>query len=147
MNQYRNATSMDLVALIVRITLAIVFIYHGYGKVFAGGHEHIAAMMAEKGAPLAALLGWMAGLAEFVGGVLIVVGLLARLWALGLMVVMIVAIGTVHWANGFSIQNGGFEYCLTLLLISFSIVVSGSGWYSVDHIVFTRWPRKTAAPQ
>ena len=139
----RKVIRVDLVPLIVRITLGIVFIYHGYGKIFAGGHEHITALMADKGAPLPWLLGWMAGLTEFGGGILILAGFLSRVWALGLVILMLVAIGTVHWANGFSIQNHGYEYCLTLLLISFSILIAGPGRYSLDHIIFSDFIHKT----
>lgn len=145
MAQQSKPRAMDLVGLIVRITLAVVFIYHGYGKVFAGGHGHIAALMAEKGAPLPELLGWLAAVAEFGGGILIAVGLLARIWALGLVVVMAVAIGAVHGSHGFDIRNQGYEYCFVLLLMSLSILIAGPGWYSIDHFICGRCRRKAPA--
>ena len=54
-------------------------------------------------------MGWLAAVAEFGGGILVAVGLLARIWALGLVVVMAVAIGVVHGAHGFDIRKERFE--------------------------------------
>jgi putative oxidoreductase len=133
--------AMSIIPLIIRISLAVVFIYHGYGKVFEGGHKGIAELMASKQAPLPELLGWMAGLTEFGGGILILLGLLSRFWALGLAIVMVVAIITVHGPNGFDIRKNGYEYCLTLLLMNLAIFLGGPGRYSLDQIFFGR-PRK-----
>ena len=129
---------LDLVPLLVRIALAVVFIYHGYGKVFQGGHEGIAQLMASKGAPLPEVLGWLAGLTEFGGGILIGVGLLSRVWALGLVVVMIVAVATVHAPNGFDLRNQGYEYNFTLGLCALAILIGGPGAFSLDRLIRSR---------
>lgn len=141
---YRN---LDIVPLIIRIGLGVVFIYHGYGKVFSGGHEGIAQLMAAKGAPFPPLLGWLAGLTEFFGGMLVLVGLLSRFWALGLGFVMVVAILTVHGPNGFDIRQSGYEYCFTLLLMSLSIFLGGPGAFSVDKLLFGRTRRRSGRPE
>ncbi|KPK73262.1 MAG: hypothetical protein AMJ79_15245 [Phycisphaerae bacterium SM23_30] len=140
MEQARFLRNVDLVPLVVRIALAIVFIYHGYPKIFSGGHAQIAQLMADQGAPSPELLGWLAGGAEFFGGILILPGVLSRLWALGLVVVMAVAIATVHWANGFDLRNEGYgyEYCLTLLLAALAILLGGPGRISLDTILFAK---------
>lgn len=133
---------IEIVPLIIRISLGIVFIYHGYGKVFDGGHEGIAQLMVLKEAPFPQLLGWMAALTEFGGGILILIGLLSRLWALGLAIVMVVAIITVHGPKGFDIRASGYEYCLTLLLMNLAIFLGGPGVFSLDHLLFGRPGKK-----
>ncbi|MFC1782536.1 DoxX family protein [Planctomycetota bacterium] len=144
-----NVRNVDLGPLVIRIALAVVFIYHGYPKIFAGGHADIAQLMLDQGAPKPELLGWVAGSAEFFGGILIFIGLLSRLWALGLVGVMSVAIYTVHWANGFDLQNEGFgyEYCLVLLLAALAILLGGPGRISLDRCIIAKIkpekPKKT----
>ncbi|MBN1844361.1 MAG: DoxX family protein [Sedimentisphaerales bacterium] len=145
MTRPQTIRNVDLVPLFVRITLAVIFIYHGYGKVFQGGHEGIAQLMAAKAAPLPGLLGWLAGLTELAGGLLIGIGLLSRLWALGLGAVMAVAILTVHGSNGFDIRNQGYEYCLTLLLLALAILLGGPGGFSLDTLIKSR--RRTSHPR
>jgi len=139
MSEQNKIHMVDLVPLLVRITLAAVFIYHGYGKVFDGGHTGIAGMMAAKGAPFPEVLGWMAAIAEFGGGIFMLLGLLSRIWALGLVILMSVAIATVHGQHGFDLRSDtgpGFEYCFTLLMMALSILVGGAGAISLDRKLF-----------
>lgn len=135
----KSIQSVDLVPLFVRIALAVVFVYHGYGKVFEGGHSFVAGMMADQGAPYPEILGWMAALTEFGGGILLLVGFLSRVWALGLVILMSVAIYTVHGPNGFDLRNEvgpGFEYCFALGMMALSILLGGAGAISLDRLLF-----------
>ena len=73
------------------------------------------------------------------------VGVLTRLAALGLIVVMLVAIATVHGRNGFflnmSLQPGkghGIEFNLALLEMALAVLVGGGGAVSVDRMIL-RW--------
>ena len=136
MTKERDITVTDIVPLLVRIALAVVFMYHGYGKVFAGGHADIAEMMAGKGAPAPELLGWLAGLTEFFGGAFIGLGVLSRLWGLGLATVMAVAIATEHGKNGFDLRDGGYEYCFVLLMMATAILLGGAGAISIDRLIW-----------
>jgi putative oxidoreductase len=136
---------ISLGPLTIRIALAVIFIYHGYSKVFAGGHAQIAELMASQGAPYPQLLGWLAGCTEFFGGCLLLIGLLSRIWALGLMILMAIAIATVHGANGFDVHNSGYEYCLALLLAAASIFLGGPGSISLDHLIFRKRPENISS--
>jgi len=111
---------------------------------FQGGHSHIAELMAAQGAPGPEVLGWLAGITEFFGGSMLLIGFLSRLWALGLMILMVVAIATVHAPNGFDIRNSGYEYCLTLLLGAMGLFLSGAGKVSLDYLIFPRRRLKSA---
>ena len=78
------------------------------------------------------LMALAAGSAEFFGGVALIVGLLVRPAAAILAVTMLVAIITVHLANGFFMSNKGYEFALALLAISVALVFEGAGKLSVD---------------
>jgi putative oxidoreductase len=76
--------------------------------------------------------------AEFLGSLGLAVGLLTRVAAFGIACVMLVAIITGHWANGFFMnwygnQKGeGFEYHLLVLGIAITLMIVGAGVWSVD---------------
>ena len=122
----------------IRLGLGVVFILHGAQKVFGWwGGPGLSAFMENQGRP--APLGlkpvwlWMgaAALAELIGGLLVLVGLVTRLGAFLIMSVMLVAIFGVHWSKGF-FQPGGYEYAFTLLLMCVSLLISGGGRFSLD---------------
>ena len=76
-----------------------------------------------------------AGLAiigEFMGGLGLVLGLFARIAATATTCVMLAAIAYAHIGHGLFASNGGWEYPLTLLLVSLTFVVRGGGPYSLD---------------
>jgi putative oxidoreductase len=73
----------------------------------------------------------LAAMAE-TGGLLFALGLVTPLAALGLASVMVVAVGTVHWKNGFWNTNGGFEFNLALWTAAVAVTATGPGRFSVD---------------
>jgi putative oxidoreductase len=46
--------------------------------------------------------------------------------------VMVVAIGSVHWRNGFWVSNGGYEYNLVLWTVAAAVAATGPGRFSID---------------
>jgi len=70
------------------------------------------------------------------GVVLLTLGLFTRLISIPLMVVMVVAITTVHLSHGFSAGNNGFEIPLYYLLFLALFASLGAGKFSLDHILF-----------
>jgi len=80
------------------------------------------------------LLAVAAGLAETVGGLLLIIGLFTRVAASSLVVVMLVAIGFVHLDAGM-FDKGGYEFQLLLLVGVVSLLIQGSGKYSLDEII------------
>jgi len=74
---------------------------------------------------------------EFFGGIGLVIGLLTRLIALGLVVDMLGAIAFVHFANGFFLPKG-YEFVLMLMVASLVLVVGGPGRLSVDNMIANR---------
>ena len=81
-------------------------------------------MFRKLGFPAAAALAVLAALAE-TGGLLFAIGLLTPLAALGIAIVMLNAIGSVHWKNGFWNSAGGFEFPLVMLAAAIAVAATG----------------------
>jgi putative oxidoreductase len=76
---------------------------------------------------------WMgaAAFSELIGGILVLLGLLTRVGAFFVAIVMLVAIVGVHWGAFFA-NNKGFEYPLALLGMALALVIAGGGQSSLD---------------
>jgi len=130
--------------LVVRLALAVVFFAHGSQKVLGsfGGHGLAATikMFQGMGVPPAATV--LAAFIEFLGGCALVVGLLARPAAVGIIVVMLVAIRKVHGRHGFFLNLGvpgkgpGFEYNFVLIGMALAILIGGAGVLSIDRAIW-----------
>lgn len=134
--------------LIVRVVLGVIFFAHGAQKVFGwfGGHGLKATVNNfHERLKIPPPLGYLASFTECFGGLAVFVGLLARPAALGLMVVMLVAIAKVHWQHGFfinfALQPGkghGFEFNLALIGLALAVLIGGAGAVSADRLI-NRW--------
>ena len=95
-------------------------------------------------------LAFLAIAAEFFGGIGLILGLLARVAALGIAVNMTVAVALVHSAFGFFMNwNGtqkgeGFEYHVLVLAMTVFLMVKGAGAFSLDHAIATSATRGSA---
>jgi len=136
------STPNDFTYTIVRLALGVVFFAHGAQKMLGwfGGYGFHGTMgfftqMMHIPAPLA----FLAICAEFFGGLGLIVGLLGRVAALGILCNMLVAVFTVHihygfFANWSGQQKGeGFEYHLLAGALLLVTIIKGSGAFSVDH--------------
>jgi putative oxidoreductase len=88
------------------------------------------------GIPFPTLNAYMAATTEITGVVLLTLGLLIRLISIPLIVVMIVAIVTVHLPHGFSAGNNGFEIPLYYMVMLFALLAHGPGRFSLDRVIF-----------
>lgn len=120
----------------LRIVAGITFAAHGSQKLFGwfGGHglAGVGQWMESIGLAPGYLMAVMAGSAEFFGGLALILGLLARPAAAVLAVTMLVAIVTVHLANGFFMSNNGYEFALALMAASVAVLFEGAGKLSLD---------------
>ncbi|MFC5695144.1 DoxX family protein [Pseudomonas sp. GCM10022186] len=130
------ATNAGYGITLLRIIAGLTFMAHGSQKLFGmfGGYglAGTGQWMESIGLAPGYLMALMAGSAEFFGGLALVIGLLVRPAAAALVVAMVVAVFSVHWANGFFIQANGFEYAMTLALISATLLIEGAGKFSLD---------------
>ena len=147
---------MDLVDLIfgtygswshlcVRLGLGIVFFAHGAQKVFGwfggpGLKGTIGYMNTALGVPRPAAA--LAALIEFLSGCGMLAGFLARPAALGIVVVMLVAIVKVHGQHGFFLnlsntpgKGHGYEFNLVLIAMALAILIGGAGAFSIDRLI------------
>jgi putative oxidoreductase len=135
-------TRNDAALAAIRIALGVVMFAHGSQKMLGwfGGSGFSGTMgMFENYMHIPAPLAFLAIVAEFFGGIGLLLGLLGRVAALGITVNMVVAVLKVHLPNGFFMnwtgqQKGeGFEYHLLVLAITTAVMVYGSGAWSIDY--------------
>jgi putative oxidoreductase len=139
MRLFRPATpgQIDLGLTVLRAIAGIVFAAHGAQKLFVFGFDGVAGGFAQMGVPMAGLIGPAVALVEFFGGLALIAGLLTRLAAFGLSVVMLGAIFIAHLSAGFFLPNG-YEFALTLLGIAATLTITGAGRWSVDALIAVR---------
>jgi len=100
--------------------------------------DGIASWFASMGIPFPTLNAYMSASTEALGVILLTLGLFTRLISVPLMIVMVVAITTVHLAHGFSAGDNGFEIPLYYMLFLFIFASHGAGKFSVDYFMFER---------
>jgi putative oxidoreductase len=100
--------------------------------------DAVAQWFGSMGIPLPTLNAYMAATTEIVGVVLVTLGLFIRLISIPMMVIMVVAIMTVHLAHGFSAGDNGFEIPLYYMLFLFIFATHGAGKFSVDYFLFEK---------
>jgi putative oxidoreductase len=147
----------DLGLLLLRCMVGALFVIHGYPKIFGGpgkaeklhpkvrqhlGQGFDAAMergsianfrgnVERTGVPLPGVMAWVAALAEFGGGILLILGWLTRPVAFLMSGNMVVAVTRVHWKNGL-VGQGGYEFALAMLGALLALVLAGPGAISID---------------
>ena len=122
-----------LALLLLRLGLGIIFIFHGYPKLFTQA-QHWAEMFAKMGFP--AYFAYISGVIEFFGGVLLMLGLFTRIASLLLAIEMAVALVKVHGivSNPMAVEN--YQFPLALTVGAFALAALGAGLLSLDHAIF-----------
>lgn len=120
--------------LIMRIACAMPFLYHGSAILFGAfggpGPQNFAAFMHQP-----VVVGYLVGLAQFAGGLAILLGALLRIGTVCVMIVMLGAISLVHLPHGYDIGRGGMEFALTEFLLSAGLLFAGPGKYSLASLL------------
>jgi putative oxidoreductase len=121
----------DASLLFIRLILA-----YGFYEPMMGKWSDIGAVAKwfgeDLGLPFPLLNAYMAASTEALGVALLTLGLGVRFTSLPLMVVMLVAISTVHLSNGFSAGENGFEIPLYYMLMLFVLATHGGGKYGIN---------------
>lgn len=134
MSRWLN-TFQPWAAFLLRLTLGAAMVYHGYGKVIPAhglqgsplaALQHFSHTVAAMGVP--PWLGYVSALTEFIGGVLLVLGLLTRFAAFMIAINMAVALLLVDRHKGYA----GSEYALALFVIALMLLCYGAGAAALD---------------
>ena len=133
----RKNLSLDLGLALLRAALGIVFIAHGWQKFFVIGHAALTGFFSAI-VPFPEVNAVIVPTVELVGGILLLAGAATRIVSVLLAFTMVVAMATVHFANGFFMATNGYEFVLTLLLASAALALTGAGWFSLDRVINTR---------
>jgi putative oxidoreductase len=134
-------TNNDFTLTVLRLVLGVVFLAHGSQKVLGwfGGMTFGTTMnMFTQQLHIPAPLAFLAIMAEFAGGIGLIVGFLGRIAAFGIICNMLVAIFMFHGKIGFFMnwfgnqQGEGYEYHLLAIALALAILVKGCGALSID---------------
>jgi putative oxidoreductase len=130
MRQFSALFWNNVSLLVLRLILAVVFIPHGWGK-WDRGLSTTAQWLDQKGYPLSSLMAILLITFEALGPLFMIPGLFTRLVALGWIVVMTLAILTVHVSGGLK----GMEFPLVIWGGSFVLFLQGGGRWSLDSVL------------
>lgn len=131
-------------ATIIRIVAGVVMLPHGLQKLLGwyggrGFNGQMQAFTQNMGIPW--IFAFLAIMAESFGALGLIVGLLGRVAALGVICVMVVAIYKVHRPHGFFMnwtgqQKGeGYEFHLLMIAMAVVVLIWGSGPISIDALI------------
>lgn len=145
MKRYIFNTTDGYAPLPVRMLLALVLFPHGAQKLLGwfGGFGFAGSMSYfTTGAGLPWIIGFLVIIIEFFGPLFILVGFATRIWSLGILAVMTGVVATTFnqyfFMNWFGSQKTeGYEFFLLAIGMALSLVISGSGKYSIDAIIQT----------
>jgi putative oxidoreductase len=125
--------------LALRVVVGLVMAAHGAQKIFGwfggGGPRGTAGVFEQLRFRVPLGMALAAGAAELGGGLLLATGLLTPFAALAVAIVMLNAIGVVHWPRGFWNTNGGYEFNLVILTVAVALAATGAGRFSLDAAV------------
>lgn len=141
--------------LLLRMIVGYGFMAHGLAKL-ARGPDNFTQILAALGMPFPALLSWATILVEIFGGAAFLMGALVCLAGIPSLVVLLVAIVTVHLPNGFSsiklqsvdaagahFGQPGYETDLLYIACILALMLCGAGQWSVDGWIARRLRKST----
>lgn len=129
--------AMEKLQSVSLLFLRLILAYGFYGPATTKWSDihAVAEWFGSMGFPLPTLQAYMAASTEALGVLLLTLGFATRLISIPLIIVMIVAIVTVHLPHGFSSGNNGYEIPLYYMLMLFVLVAHGAGKFSVDYLI------------
>ena len=142
----------------LRLMIGYGFMAHGWAKL-SRGPAGFAKLLGQIGAPLPEVTAWVSTLLEVLGGLAILAGAFVAVVSIPLIVMMFVAMFTVHLRYGFSAINTiglttdgpqfgppGFEINLLYIAGLLALILQGAGPFSIDRLLARRQREPAASP-
>jgi len=131
-----DAISKNMLApLILRLGLAVIFIYSGMIKIVGPGAHWGTSWFLEDpeivkplGSPIQFAVAWC----ELIGGLALGIGVMTRIAAAGIALIMA---GTIYWFTGAQGFKGGYDYNFAVIVMCTALAVSGGGTMAVDRVI------------
>jgi len=146
----------------LRLVIGFGFIAHGWAKL-SRGPAGFAKLLDQIGAPLPETTAWLSTFIELVGGAALLAGAFVAVTSVPLIIMMLVAMFTVHFRYGFSSVNTigltangpqfgppGYEINLLYIAGLVALILGGAGPLSIDRLLARRknlTERATGSPQ
>lgn len=118
----------------LRLILGVIFVSHGWDKIFITGVDKTTGYFVAAGIPQAEITVWLMAIVELVGGALLILGLLAPAVAMVLVVTMLGALWAVHLGKGLFMRDDGAELVLSLIGGLIVVWAFGAGRASLDRL-------------
>ena len=129
----------DVGLLILRVAVGLVFLFHGWAKLFGDQISFVQEMLQMVGWTLPEAILWLVALLELFGGIALVLGVFSRSAALLLTIEMVIAVALFHLRQGFfivSVPNVplayGFEYHIALVSGLVCVALGGPGRWALE---------------
>ena len=142
----------------LRLIIGYGFIAHGWAKL-SRGPEGFARLLEQIGAPFPGVTAWVSTFIEILGGLAILAGAFVEVVSIPLIVMMLVAMFTVHLRYGFSAINTigltadgpqfgppGYEVNLLYVAGLLALILQGAGSFSIDRLLARGKRRPAASP-
>ena len=124
---------IDIALLLLRLWAGFVIVAHGINH--GRNLERTARWFASTGFRAAGLNAFLSAANEIAIGLALILGLLTSVGAAGLAATMFVAFWSIHRFVGFFVfrrPDEGYEYVVTLAVISLALAIAGPGSVSID---------------
>jgi putative oxidoreductase len=153
-----EALLQQWVPLPLRLIIGYGLMAHGWAKL-SRGPAGFAKLLEQIGAPLPEVTAWVSTLIEILGGLAILAGAFVGAVSIPLIVLMLVAMFTVHLRYGFSAINTigltadgpqfgppGYEVNLLYIAGLLTLILGGAGPFSIDRLLARRKRQPAASP-
>jgi putative oxidoreductase len=128
-----NETLVPIAYAVARVWFALLIVPSGYEKIFENGAARIAAgNILKTGFYPPMLWAWIVALLEFVGMLLLALGLGTRIVAFMMAIELGVIVVMIQAPNGYYWTSRGTEFALILFVVCLAFVIGGGGRYSLD---------------
>ena len=121
---------LSLGLLTLRLLVGLAMAKHGYDKLFGGQITMLIGGLEKMGFPAPTLMGWLATLAEFLGGLFMALGLGTRIASLFVLIDMLVAFFVAHRHDPWMVKELAYMYAS----VSLSLVLAGGGCYALESL-------------